>query len=293
MQNNNGTLEVQPTLTEIGKKRMLENRFNITKFALADDGVNYKLVDKNIIDPELAVKRTPVLSVWKDSSFNMNNKLLVNKDDPYKSEKNFNPSFAPLERVEVNPVNIGEINFPRTIKESNSVTLQYYVTGNDISKLSHDTRIEIPFSMTDEISTAERLQSRTLLGANLRDDDRRVVDGDVMGNFIVATISDSTYFDLYLESDSNPYRGILNGVNFDEAFEVSDEKKKFPKTINFYVGEDNSKFNSFVLHYKGNFKYESVDTEIYETTITLMEENTGRFQKLKVQLIPSSRQSEN
>ena len=261
MQKNDGTLVLQPTLTEIGKKRLLENRFKISKFALSDDGVNYKLLDDNIIDPELAVKRTPVLSVWKDSSFNLNNKL-VHDGDYYLSEKDFNPSTVVLgEPVQVHPNGFGSaINFPRILSEDGTTTIQYYLTNSDISSLKKD--IEIFFN-----SSA------------------------IQGDFVSATISESKFFDIYLPENSVNI-DTLRRKNFDDAFISSDERTLFPKTVNVFANSSVQQENKFAVHYKGNFRYDRLDTERYETTITLMEEETGRFQKIKLQIIPTSRQTE-
>jgi len=302
MQKNSGQLVLQPKLTEIGKKRLLENRFDITKIAVADDGVNYKLINENIIDPELAVKRTPVLSAWKDSSFNMNNKIIVDGKATYISEKDFDPSINILgDLMTVRPKGMGsEINFPRVLSEEDTVTVQYFITNNDISKEKVDLQFAFNSKMIDgddssgerdrpiNIRTSERQGGNMISGMSrpIRTSNRQ------RGDFLVATLSESKYFDVYISED-NVNRSIMETKNFQDAFTVSDERERFPKVVNVYLGSNNSPDNSFYLHYKGNFRYDQIDTERYETTLTLMEESTGRFQKIKIQIIPTSQQTEN
>lgn len=301
MQKNSGQLVLQPKLTEIGKKRLLENRFDITKIAVADDGVNYKLINENIIDPELAVKRTPVLSAWKDSSFNMNNKIIVDGKATYISEKDFDPSINVLgELMTVRPKGMGsEVKFPRVLSEEDTVTVQYFITNNDISKEKVNLQFAFNSKMVDgddsgggnrsiAMRTSERQSGDMISGMSrpIRTPNRQ------RGDFLVATLSESKYFDIYISED-NVNRSIMETKNFQDAFRVNDEKEKFPKVVNVYLGSNNSPDNSFYLHYKGNFRHDQIDTERYETTLTLMEESTGRFQKIKIQVIPTSQQTEN
>ena len=44
---NSGDIILDAVLTDLGRKRMAEGNFNITKFALGDDEINYQLYDKN------------------------------------------------------------------------------------------------------------------------------------------------------------------------------------------------------------------------------------------------------
>jgi hypothetical protein len=44
---NSGDIILDCVLTEVGRKRMARGQFNINKFALGDDEINYKLYDKN------------------------------------------------------------------------------------------------------------------------------------------------------------------------------------------------------------------------------------------------------
>jgi len=273
MQKNDGTLRLQPTLTEIGKKRLLENRFYVSKIALADDGINYKLINPNIIDPELAVKRSPLLSVWKDSSFNLNNKIIVNNSETYLSEKDFKVSISNVDdEIKVYPKGFGkEIDFPRFIKEDEVVTIQYYITSNEISK--RKPRISMSFS-------SQNIEGEIFNGRNF--DKLKILS---------ATLEDTRYFD-FIVDPNNVHSNILHYKNFTEAFQTDDIKHNFPKTVNIYTGSSNESENSFYLKYKGNFRYEKMDKELYETSLTLMSEYSGRIQKIKLQIIPTSRQTE-
>lgn len=275
MQNNDGTLTLNPTLTEIGKKRLLNDQFKITKFAIADDGVNYKLINENISIPELAVERSPVLSAWKDSSFNLNNKIrLVEGDNLYFSEVDFNPSVTSLDgEVKVFPKGFGkEVNFPRILKTEGNITVQFYLTNTQIAKKN----FRVLFSFSDEVVSGERFTG----------------DNIDQSKILVANLSDSKYFDLVL-SDKSPHKNIFQKKNFPEAFETVKGFEKYPKTVNIYCGSKTLTDNSFMLYYKGNYRYENIDSGAYETMLSLSDEKSGRFQKIKLQIIPVSSQKEN
>ena len=42
---NSGTIILDAVLTEVGRKRMAQGKFRVTKFALGDDEIDYSLVD--------------------------------------------------------------------------------------------------------------------------------------------------------------------------------------------------------------------------------------------------------
>ena len=44
---NSGDIILDAVLTDIGRRRMANGDFSITKFALGDDEINYGLYDKN------------------------------------------------------------------------------------------------------------------------------------------------------------------------------------------------------------------------------------------------------
>jgi len=243
-------LEIFPKLTDIGKKRLLENRFNITKFSMADDGINYKLINKNLHNPTISIERTPLLKTWRDSSFNLQNRLIVNNDESYISEKNFKPKiYYKNEEVFVHPKSFDkQINFPLVINQDEKYTIQYYITNNEIAR----NKVEIEF---------------TFKNININ-------------NILNATLSETVYFDIYTSHEKNLKK------NFKENLTFSEKKRKFSKSINIDCSDDNHINNSFNIRYKGNFGWSSIDTERYETSIKLMDEKTGQFQIIKLQIIP-------
>ena len=79
---NSGDIILDATLTEIGRARMAQGGFRISKYALGDDEINYTLYDKT--NPsgsayyDLKILQTPIFEAFTKSSANINYGLLTN-----------------------------------------------------------------------------------------------------------------------------------------------------------------------------------------------------------------------
>jgi len=77
---NSGDILLDAVLTDAGRKRMAEGTFRITKFALADDEIDYSLY--NVDDSrgsayyDLDILSTPVLEAFTDNAAGLKSKLL-------------------------------------------------------------------------------------------------------------------------------------------------------------------------------------------------------------------------
>jgi hypothetical protein len=77
---NSGDILLDAVLTDAGRKRMAEGTFRITKFALADDEIDYSLYNANDSRGsayyDLDVLSTPVLEAFTDNAAGLKSKLL-------------------------------------------------------------------------------------------------------------------------------------------------------------------------------------------------------------------------
>jgi len=78
---NSGDIILDAVLTDVGRKKMAEGNFKITKFALGDDEIDYGLYDKN--NPsgsayyDLEILQTPVFEAFTAKNANINYGLLT------------------------------------------------------------------------------------------------------------------------------------------------------------------------------------------------------------------------
>lgn len=78
---NSGDIILDAVLTDFGRKRMAEGTFNIAKFSLADDEINYELYDKDHASGsayyDLNITQTPILEAFTNNTSMMKHKLLM------------------------------------------------------------------------------------------------------------------------------------------------------------------------------------------------------------------------
>lgn len=79
---NSGDIILDATLTEIGRRKMAQGGFRISKFALGDDEINYAQYDKNHPSGsayyDLEILQTPVFESFTKQTANINHGLLTN-----------------------------------------------------------------------------------------------------------------------------------------------------------------------------------------------------------------------
>ena len=79
-QDNSGDIILDVVLTDEGRRRLAQGngQFSITKFALADDEINYGLFDTTAATAtqDLSILQTPVLEAFTNNTALMKSKLL-------------------------------------------------------------------------------------------------------------------------------------------------------------------------------------------------------------------------
>ena len=78
---NSGDVILISTLTDLGRKRMTEGNFKITKFAFGDDEINYGTYDYNNVSGssyfDLQILQTPMLEPTTDNGVGLKSKLIT------------------------------------------------------------------------------------------------------------------------------------------------------------------------------------------------------------------------
>lgn len=278
-------------LTDIGLKRLSENRFDVTKYVPSDSGINYRNIDDFLIDSDLKIKRQDI--------------------------KNFPlvPSYySLLSNTE---------NYP---KHYFSVGLDPVVDGSDksvVMRESDESKIfSYRFFTSDpELKTRKSRRIVTINENNLPD--------DKPNSYITVALENSQHFDIrmtertaerfnknvtseeflkyvyklnknvpndFIESffniNNNRISEILarNSVSSDhllvrnmpEAVYNTNDRDDAPKVINIPVninGEISSFDLKFELMYKGNL----FSKKKYYTNLVLFYENTGQHEIMTIE----------
>ena len=79
---NSGDIILDAVLTDVGRKRMAQGNFKITKFAIGDDEIDYGLYNKNHPSGsayyDLEIMQTPIFEAFTKTNANINDGLLAN-----------------------------------------------------------------------------------------------------------------------------------------------------------------------------------------------------------------------
>jgi hypothetical protein len=82
---NSGDIILDAVLTDLGRKRMAEGKFNITQFALGDEEINYRLYNINHEDgpgsADLEILQTPLLEAFTNNESLMKSRLISYAND--------------------------------------------------------------------------------------------------------------------------------------------------------------------------------------------------------------------
>ena len=70
-QDNSGDIIFDVVLTDEGRRRLARGDFNISKFALGDDEINYELYNtgSSSYDADLEILQTPILEAFTTSKY--------------------------------------------------------------------------------------------------------------------------------------------------------------------------------------------------------------------------------
>lgn len=311
MQDNNDTLTIKSTLTKIGKKRSAQGKLDISKVAFADDGVNYNLINDNLSDPSILVKRQPLFDVWADTHSVLKNKILMEKPDEWKpNNREFGASITRMdEDVQTRVANKGELQVPTEDSTNGFRDIKYY--GTDSSELSRQVDIALEFSHSE------------IFGNDVDE-----------GGYLTVTLHDSSHFDITLTPDNiakysrlpdprtisgfrntdsarelmkDPWNRAVNALmrgeepttgvvdkhvlerNFEESllFGVNDTEST-PRVVNVFVTPDDEG-NSLFLRYRGNYNYKDPQVGNYQTFLSIMDERTGQTEYIKLSIISENK----
>ena len=167
---NSGDIILDAVLTDTGRMRLAkgDGSFNIVKFALGDDEINYELYDKNHASGsayyDIEILQTPVLEAFTNNTSTMKSKLLsISRTDHL---------YLPV------------------IKRSSSPGIDVHATANIIC-IAADTNTRDVIAGGGTASQSATLTAGVINGADLKkmnDDNRRVVfDQGMDSNALGAT----------------------------------------------------------------------------------------------------------
>jgi len=74
---NCGTIVIDAILTDIGRKRMVQGNFRVTKYAFGDDEIDYRLIDINNSQALSGAAKTPIFEAFSERNANINHGLLA------------------------------------------------------------------------------------------------------------------------------------------------------------------------------------------------------------------------
>ena len=121
---NSGTIIIDAVLTDIGRKRMADGNFRVTKFGLGDDEVDYSLLD--IRDNDYSkVKAQPVFEAFASKPGTINHGLVNYKSDAI--------LYAPV--IKVNEKLSSAVRaYPRENSSGGQEEFYYLTVNNETSK---------------------------------------------------------------------------------------------------------------------------------------------------------------
>ena len=78
---NSGDIILDAVLTDLGRKRLAQGNFKISKFALGDDEIDYTLYNRNHPSGssyfDLEIMQTPVFEAFTQTNANINYGLMI------------------------------------------------------------------------------------------------------------------------------------------------------------------------------------------------------------------------
>ena len=135
---NSGDIILDAVLTDLGRKRLAEGNFQITKFALGDDEIDYGLYDKNHPSGsayyDLEILQSPVLEAFTNNMSSMKSRLIsyTSNDLLYLPIIQLNDTVTPREsnsNAFIVPVDLATMN---SLTSEGTVALgSGYLNGNE------------------------------------------------------------------------------------------------------------------------------------------------------------------
>lgn len=269
MQDNTGDLTISSTLTRLGRKRLSQGNFKITKFAVADDGVNYNLYSTNLPEPDIYITRSPIFSLWKDGASSVQSKI-------------------PIQAIDAQYVNYKyKLN---VVKPATSVSTQ---STDENTADSNPRYIDTGVNKNIVYNFVTNPQTKTEISTEMSMVFQNLPFPNGAGNsYISITLHDNKYFDIgvtpvYLRNlqDNFVSQGIYsdftkrNDMN-QILVSKSSSSNSLPKTIN--LGYTDILDINFVLLYKGNYPFKNVGVNSYDTVLSILCEETGLTEDIRL-----------
>jgi hypothetical protein len=268
---NSGDILLDAVLTDAGRKRMAEGTFRITKFALADDEIDYSLYNFNNSSGsayyDLDILSTPILEAFTDNAAGLKSKLLsISRTDlEYLSVMKLFPNADGVQASKINP-DINSFIVPVNGETRDSISIDNAsVKGTLVStnrRISVDQGIdnqEMPFDSTIDPSLREtqyiiELDSR--LGLIRQVDNPTTIrnpayiDDDQIASYIL-TENDTNFVTGIEEevppgNDAYPSHTSLKG-QFGSRLEFSINPTSTLQTTDFLFEKLGATFNASIL----------------------------------------------
>lgn len=307
MQDNTEELLINAKLTKVGRQRLFENRFNITKFAGSDDGINYDLIDENLIDRFIPIERSLAFHIWRNSEDVQKNLLSVDKSARL-SKWNYDLT----------------VQQQRTFQTSNDANnrddivrpvLQNFESNKQIAyrfKGTFGIKDEIDSVLSISIDSLPSPQSGRLYSITLHDPfhfdiamDQSNIDlfASTLTTEKFENVKNSLLFDASRRvRDIDDLIKFPSGDGFEEEAPVIDKHvlecnleesldlgvlppTHIPKTINVVTPSTGNSI-PFRIRYRGNFLANGSTFQPYDTFMTIRDTHTGNYEVIRLRIMP-------
>ena len=220
---NSGDIILDAVLTDLGRERLArgDGSFKISKFALADDEINYGSYDKNHPSGsayyDLEVLQTPVLEAFTNNASSMKSRLLsLSRDDilylpVLKLNQKGTNSLNPTEDSYLVAVDATTEDGTNGIGDTNlKGVLMGYDTTNNVNKIVVDQGLD-----TTEIATSQNLSADLIETQYLIEMDNRLGSLINQDGSVAATISfidDDNIAFYYITSADSDFFEDISGI---------------------------------------------------------------------------------
>lgn len=223
---NSGDILLDAVLTDAGRKRMAEGTFRITKFALADDEIDYSLYDytdtRGSAYYDLDILSTPILEAFTDNAAGLKSKLVSYT----RNDLEFLPVMKLSTLENTYQVNTTTNSFIVSANTDTDATLGTGLLGI-LKKTQNTTRIQIHQGIDNiQIPHTQELQSDLIETSYIIEMDNRIlrlknttnntfatpsyIDDDEIASYIITFGQNSSFFKQI--TNYNAEDGIGNSV---------------------------------------------------------------------------------
>tara|TARA_R110002020_G_scaffold44161_8_gene127655 strand:+ start:8851 stop:9864 length:1014 start_codon:yes stop_codon:yes gene_type:complete len=243
-QNTAGTIIIDAVLTDLGRKRMVQGNFKVTKFALGDDEINYALrsPSKDSFSVHAGLKNTPLFEAFAAENAAINYGLVsYPRTDVY---------YVP--ELVINTTGIAESATPYPSKKSGV----YYISVNSETT----TKLKSVMGTEGVLESDELTKTKLLIesGINNATDGELPCDKIAKERFLLNMNLYDQYFMIYCDS-----RFIENVLSSHMDSYIKDDKS-YSLYMNFEPLKRNIKISlASIVDKFDAYKVEGVDNRMY------------------------------